>query len=336
MRTTTSLIIAAVVIALACLSVVFVDEAEMVIVTQFGRPVATYDTAGLRWKLPYQSTIRIDRRLQIYDPRPSEFLAQEKKTVNLDVFVLWRVDEESPRKFYETVGDRAGAEPQIHDIVWSELAAEVGRSPLETIVSIDSEEHQVEKMMEGVTARCDGRAEESYGIHVVDVRLKRIAMPAQVRDSVFQRMREERKRMAKRYRAEGEEEATKIRAAADKQRTVILAEAYAQSEKVRGKAEAQAIEVYAAAHQQDPQFYELLRTLEAYRKFLDEKTTVLLSADSELLKYLTGKPDFSAGSAPAGPSGGGPMVEKHDEPAATESGSSPAGDTPALAERPES
>ena len=100
-----------------------------------------------------------------------------------------------------------------------------------------------------------------------------------------------RKRIAEQYRAEGEGEAMKIRATADKERTVTLAQAYAESEKIRGQAEAEATRIYAEAHQADPDFYELVRTLEAYRKFLDEKTTVLLSADSELLKYLTGAPE---------------------------------------------
>lgn len=295
-------------------SVVFVDETQMVIVTQFGDPVTSYKVAdlrfqrqlpwvkldwveaaprdaGLRFKLPYQSAIRIDRRLQIYDPRPSEFLAGEKKNVDLDVFVCWRVDGESPLRFLQTVSDFAGAEARIHDVVWSELAAEVGRNPLEALVSNDPEMHRLDDLVSTVAQRCDARTRASYGIEVVDMRLKRISLPAQVRDSVFQRMRSERKRIAEQYRAEGEEEAMKIRAAADKERTVTLAQAYAQGEKIRGQAEAEATRIYAEAHGKDPDFYELVRTLEAYRKFLDEKTTVLLSADSDLLKYLTGAGD---------------------------------------------
>ncbi|KPJ72132.1 MAG: hypothetical protein AMS14_08430 [Planctomycetes bacterium DG_20] len=277
------------VLALAALAawrtLLFVDETEFVIVTQFGRPVDTLREAGLHFKLPYESATRIDKRLQIYDPRPSEFLTTEKKNVDLDVFVCWRVEE--PLAFLENVGSAAGAEARLHDIIWSELAAEVGRRPLEAIVSVESELHGLDELVGEVTKRCAQRASGSYGIRVVDVSLKRIALPGQVRDSVFQRMRAERSRMARRYRAEGEEEALKIRAEADKQRTVVLAQAYAEAEKTRGAAEADAIKTYAAAHQKDPAFYELLRTLEAYRKILDSKTTVLLSSDSQLLKYLT-------------------------------------------------
>ncbi len=266
-------------------SVLFVDEAEMVIVTQFGRPVATYHEAGLQYKLPYQSVIRIDRRLQIYDPRPSEFLAKEKKNVDLDVFLCWRVVD--PQRFLETVNDFVGAEARMHDIVWSELAAEVGRNEVEALVSTDPEVHRLDELVGTVAAKCARRARSAYGIEIVDVRLKRISYPSQVRESVFKRMRAERARIAGQYRAEGEEKALEIRAEADKTKTTILAEAKREADKIDGEAQAEATRIYTGAHQKDPQFYELLRTLEAYEKFLDEKTTVLLSADSDLLKFLT-------------------------------------------------
>jgi len=266
-------------------SVFFVDETETVIVTQFGKPVGTHDDAGLHFKWPYRSAIRIDRRLQIYDPKPSEFLAMEKKNVDLDVFVCWRVD--SPLLFLETVNDFDGAKMRIHDIVWSNLAADLGRAPLEAIVSTDPQTHRLDDLVGQVVEKSRQNARLRYGIEIVDIRLKRISLPAQVRDSVFQRMRAERARVAGQYRAEGEAEATKIRAAADTARAEALAKAGAEAERIRGQAEAEAIRTYTEAHKQDPQFYELVRTLEAYKKFLDEKTTVLLSADSELLKYLT-------------------------------------------------
>jgi membrane protease subunit HflC len=268
-------------------SLVFVDETEAVIVTQFGKPISTHVDPGLHFKWPYQSAIRIDRRLQIYDPRPSEFLAAEKKNVDLAVCVYWNVDD--PEKFLVTVNDPAGAEARLHDVIWAELAAEVGRSPLEALVSVDPQLHRLDQIVSAVTAKCAERARSAFGIQIVDVQFKRISLPAQVRDSVFQRMRTERAKIARQYRAEGEEEAMKIRAQADKERTVTLAKAYAEAETLRGQAEAKATQIYAEAHQKDPAFYELLRTLEAYKQFLDDKTTVLLSADSDLLKYLTGK-----------------------------------------------
>ncbi|MHC4177567.1 MAG: protease modulator HflC [Planctomycetota bacterium] len=284
-----SLVVLALGAVAAYRSVLFVDETETVIVTQFGRPVSTLnearDEAGLHFKPPYQSAIRIDRRLQIYDPPPSEFLAKKKKNVDLDVFVCWRVHD--PEFFLKTVNNPVDAKKRIHDIVWSELHAEVGRNELEALVSTDDELHRLDELVDDVAGRCAKRAQSDYGIEIVDVRLKRIGLPQQVRDSVFRRMRSERDRIARQYRAEGDEKAEEIRAEADKQRTIILAKAYAQAEKTRGEAEAAATGIYAAAHQKDPQFFELTRTLEAYKKFLDEKTTILLSADSDLLKYLT-------------------------------------------------
>jgi modulator of FtsH protease HflC len=265
-------------------SVLFVDETEFVIVTQFGRPVATLRQAGLALKLPYQSALRIDRRLQIYNPRPSEFLAAEKKNLNLDVFVCWRVKE--PQHFLETVNDLPGAESRLHDMVWSELAAQVGRTPLDALVTIEPNAHRLDELVSGVTKQCSERAARDYGIEIVDVQIKRIGLPSQVRDSVFERMRKERARMAEKYRSEGEAEALKIRAEADKDRTVTLAKAEADAERIRGRAEAEATRIYAAAHEKDPAFFKLSRTLETYKKILDDKTTVLLSGDSELLKYL--------------------------------------------------
>lgn len=286
----------------------FVDETEMVIVTEFGRPVDAYRLvgldvseqkpwligtwekyeprdSGLHFKMPWQSAIRIDRRLQVYDPRPSEFLAAEKKNVDLDVYVCWRVTD--PQRFLETVNDTLGAEARLHDIVWSQLAATVGSHPIESLVSNDPEQHQLDEIQQTVAEACAEQAARAYGIAVVDVRLKRVGVPDQVRESVFQRMRAERARIARQYRAEGEKEAQKIRAAADKEKTLTLAQADAEAQRIRGKAEAEATRTYADAHGQDPEFYELMRTLEAYKRFLDNQTTVVLSGDSDLLKFLT-------------------------------------------------
>jgi membrane protease subunit HflC len=266
-------------------SIFFVDETEFAIITQFGMPLRTLTTAGLQFKLPYQSALRIDRRLQIYNPRPSEFLSgEEKKNVNLDVFVCWRVSE--PELFLKTVNDLPGAEARIHDLVWSRLAAEVSKSKLDVLVSTDPQVHHLDQLLSAVSSQC-ANAVKGYGIDVVDVRIKRIGLPSQVRDSVFERMRKERARMARQFRAEGEAKAMTIQATADKERTITLAKAYADAERLRGEAEAQAIKIYGKAHQTDPAFYELLRTLEAYKKILDDKTTILLSGDSELLKFLT-------------------------------------------------
>jgi modulator of FtsH protease HflC len=279
------LLLVILVAAVAWRCFLFVDETQFVIVTQFGRPVATLTEPGLHFKQPYQSWLPIDRRVQIYNPRPAEFLTSEKKNIDLDVFVCWRVHE--AQRFLETVSDLPGAAARIHDVVWSKLAAAVSRSSLESLVCIGAENHKLETLVEEVKQQCGQEAGDKYGIELVDVKVKRIGLPEQVRESVFERMRKERARIAEQYRSEGKEKASKIRAEADKQKMIILAEATRQAEIERGEAEAEATKVYSEAHQKDPRFYELMRTLDAYKKILDDKTTLLLSGDSELLKYLT-------------------------------------------------
>jgi membrane protease subunit HflC len=142
-------------------------------------------------------------------------------------------------------------------------------------------------MMKTVTDECQRIAQARYGIDIPAVDIKRLNLPAQNRESVFARMRAERERIAKQYRAEGEEEARKIRAEADREAEEILSTAYKEAEIVRGKGDAEATRIYGKAFSRDPEFYQLVRTLDAYRKILDEKTTAVLSADSELLKLLT-------------------------------------------------
>jgi membrane protease subunit HflC len=153
-------------------------------------------------------------------------------------------------------------------------------------VSTDPTVVVVDSVMARVTENCRAKAVENYGIDVKQVSAKRLKLPQQNLGSVFARMRAERERIAMKYRSEGEEEAMKIRAEADRQKRDILAEAYKEAEKTRGEGEAEAARIYASAYSKDPGFYKLTRTLQAYEKFLNDKTTVVLSTDSELLNLL--------------------------------------------------
>ena len=266
-----------------------VDETKTAIVTQFGRPVRVIETAGLNWKLPQpiQAVRVFDKRLLVYDPKPTEFLTNDKKNVVVDAFVAWRIAD--PTKFLQTVNDREGAEVRMADIVASEMGAALGNYPLHVLISTDPDSMKVSEIMEGVTRGCRTTAESGFGIEVADVRMKRLAFPEQNKHSVFDRMRAERERTAKKYRSEGEEEAIKIRAEADKERQEILASAYMEAEKIRGEGDAEAMSIYGAAYNTDPSFYEFVRTLESYRAFLDDKTTIVLSSDSDLLELLDKK-----------------------------------------------
>jgi membrane protease subunit HflC len=264
-----------------------IDETEFAIITQFGKPVRAIETAGLhvKWPDPVQSLRRFDRRLLLFDPEPSEYLTEDKKNILVDVYMGWRISE--PRKFLEAVKERPVAEIFLADITSAAMGAALGNYPLSALISIDPEQIKVDEIMEHVTRKCREKAETEYGIHVLEVRLKRLNLPDQNKESVFQRMRTERERMAKKYRSEGEEEALKIRAEADKESRAILSEAYEEAQKIIGQGEAEAARIYAAAHDRNPRFYKLVRTLESYRKVLNDKTTVVLSTDSELLELLT-------------------------------------------------
>ncbi|MDI6793407.1 MAG: protease modulator HflC [bacterium] len=270
-----------------------VDETKTAVVTQFGRPVKVITEAGLNWKLPVpiHSALFFEKRLIVYEPRPSEFLTKDKKNVIVDTFVCWRIKD--PQRFLETVNDKERAEIRLADIIASEVGVALGKEDLSSLFSIEpGQKKGISEASDRVTERCQAVAEKDYGIHLVSVRIRRLNFPEQNKQSVFGRMIAERDRMARKYRAEGKEEAIKIKAETDKEKRRILSEAYQEAERVKGEGDREAIKIYAGAFNQDPQFYKLVRTLESYKKFLDKKTTVILSSESELLELLnkgTGK-----------------------------------------------
>lgn len=268
-------------------SVLFeVKETEHVIITQFGKPVRVIEEAGLFAKLPdpFQSVRRFDNRLLLYDVKPAEFVTSDKKNLILDMYLTWKIVD--PLKFMASVRERNIAEFLLADVAGAEMGAAIGKVPMSALVSVDPAAVKVDTIMAQVTLNCRSRALADYGIDVHYVKLKRIRLPEQNLESVFQRMRTDRQRIAKKYRSEGEEEAIKIRAGADKEKRAILAHAYRDAEMIRGEGEAEAAGIYAGAFSRDPRFYKLTRTLQAYEKFLNDKTTVVLSTDSELLRLF--------------------------------------------------
>ena len=284
-RNRTLLIIGAKAALLLWLSLYTVSETEFVLITQFGRPVRTVTQAGLHVKWFFQSALRFDKRLRIYDPPASEFLTRDKKNLVIENYVAWRIDD--PSLFVQSVGDVPSAEMRLHDIIWSGLSASFGNEDLESLVSTDKDKLQSAPLLANIAAVSDRTALTQYGIRVIDVRIKRLNFPEQNKQSVFARMRAERGRIATQYRAEGEEQALAIRANADRQKDEILSEAYKEAEGIRGKGDAEATKIYAAAYSKDPQFYKLTRTLESYNKIIDDKTTIVLGSDSDLLRVLT-------------------------------------------------
>jgi membrane protease subunit HflC len=281
----------AVVVAIVLWASVFtVSETDTAIVTLFGRPTRTITSAGLQFKWPVESVLRFDRRLMVYDPGSSEFLTKDKKNLVLGSAVCWHIVDAG--RFVQTVGDVSGAETRLHDLVWAALAAALGRVELSDLLSVEPGKAQIQALADQVRTSATVETEKRFGVALVDVQLKRVNFPEQNKDAVFARMRAERERIAREYRAQGEEIAIKVRAEADRQREQLLSEAYRDSEKLKGEGDAEAARIYGQAYGKNPQFYKFLRTLESYKKILNDKTSIILSADSDLLKLLTqGKAD---------------------------------------------
>ena len=262
-------------------TIIIVDETEQIVILQFGKPVRTIKEAGLNWKLPapFQTSNAFEKRLLEYDVPPEEILSRDKKSLNIDNYVRWRIID--PLLFLQTVKAVPTAKTRLDDIVYSELRQELGTHDMVEIITENRE-----LIMDIVTV---ARNEETskYGIEVIDVRIRRVDLPRENEASIYARMEAERKRQANKFRSEGEEEAQKIRAATDRDKTVILADAYKKAQQIRGDGEAKALDIYALSFSKSPDFYEFLRTLETYEKVIDKKTTLVLPGDSKLFKSLT-------------------------------------------------
>ena len=266
-----------------------VDTTELAVVTRFGRPVRTYTTPGLYMRVPFiDQVVRLDARLLLTEPPVAEYLTLDKKNVVARTFVAWRVAD--PLRYLQTVLFRQAAEARLAAVTGSEIGAAFGSVPFDALVSTDAEKMRLGAIIGEVEARVRETAGRDYGIDVVSLRVERLAFPQQNEASVFQRMRAERQRIAKQFRSEGEEESLKIRAGADLERARILSEAERKASEIRGQAEAEAARIYSDALGADPEFYHFVRTLESYDKIIDKSTTVILPADSSLMKGLMNGP----------------------------------------------
>ena len=262
-------------------TIIIVDETEQIVILQFGKPIRTIKEAGLNWKLPapFQRSTSFEKRLLEYDFPPEEILSRDKKSLNIDNYVRWRIID--PLLFLQTVKAVPTAKTRLDDIVYSELRQELGTHDMVEIITENSE-----LIMDKVTVASNEETSK-YGIEVIDVRIRRVDLPRENEASIYARMEAERKRQANKFRSEGEEEAQKIRAATDRDKTVILADAYKKAQQIRGDGEAKALDIYALSFSKSPDFYEFLRTLETYEKVIDKKTTLVLPGDSKLFKSLT-------------------------------------------------
>lgn len=256
-----------------------VDLTETAIVVALGKPVRTITEPGLKFKIPfYHQVTFFDKRYLDYDAPARDVITSDKKSLVIDNFAKWRIVD--PLKVFQAFQTQRGALQRLDDIVYSELRVELGRHELSEIVSDNRA-----LIMQIVSDRSNEKA-AVYGLEVLDVRIKRADLPEQNEKAIFSRMQAERERKAKGYRAEGEEEAQKIRSEAEKDKEIILAEAYKISQELRGAGEAKAYRIYATAYKQDPKYFEFIRTMEAYKKVFAKNTTMVLTPDSEFLKFL--------------------------------------------------
>lgn len=284
-RSMYALVAALVIILLGSKSLYIVKETERAVLLQFGEIVEEDVKPGLHFKFPFINVVRkFDSRVMTLDARPLAFLTLEKKRLIVDSFVKWRVAE--VQKYYTaTSGDEFRAAELLSTRVEGELRNQFGERTLTEVVS-----GQREEVMADVIKKLSALTQNELGVEVVDVRIKRIDLPPEVSNSVYERMRTERERLARELRSRGKELAEGIRADADRQKTVIEAEAYREAEQIRGEGDASAARLYADAYQRDPEFYSFTRSLEAYKNSFGQSGDVmLLKPDSDFFKYL-GKP----------------------------------------------
>jgi membrane protease subunit HflC len=274
-----AVLIIAVILVTINLSVYTISMVEQAVITQLGKPVRNVDEPGLHFKIPFiQKITKFPKQLLDYDSAPTEILTKDKKNLLIDNYAKWRILDSL--KLLQTVRDTNGAQSRLDDIIYSELRVELGRHNLIDIVSTTRDE-----IMKLVTKRTNEKAKE-YGISVLDVRIKRADMPQEIANSIYNRMRTERERIAKEYRAQGKEEAQKIRAKTDKEKIVLLAEAYKKEQGIRGEGDAKSIKIYARSLEKDPEFYSFIRSMEAYKVLFKEKSTIILPPDTEFFRFL--------------------------------------------------
>jgi len=256
-----------------------VDQTDQAILIQLGKPIGGTISAGLHIKIPFiQKVVIFENRLLDYDALTTEILSADKKNLKVDKYAKWRIVD--PLKFYKTVRDIEGALLRLDDIIDSEVRMELGRHMMIDIISKPRA-----NIMDAVRKRSDAWA-QNYGVSVIDVRIKRIDLHHKNQAAVYERMRAERERQAKKYRSEGQGEALKIKAIADREKALILAEAHRKAEVIRGQADAEATRIYAEAFEQDPEFFDLMRTLEASCKALDDNAIFVISPEHEFLRFM--------------------------------------------------
>lgn len=276
------LISLAIALIVAANTLFIIKETERGVMLKFGQVVNADLQPGLHIKAPMMHQVRkFDGRVLTLDAAPARFLTLEKKGVIVDSFAKWRIIDVST--FYTvTNGEELTARNALEKRINEGLLNEFARRSLQEVVSGERDQ-----LMTSLTEELNEVVQKSYGVELVDIRVKRIDLPEQVSESVFNRMTSEREREAREHRSKGKEQAEVIRADADRQRTILEAEAYRDSELLRGEGDAEAASIYASAYNQDPEFYRFVRSLTAYKETFNGKQDLLVvDPDSDFFRYL--------------------------------------------------
>lgn len=268
-----------------------VDQTRFAIVLQFGEPVEVRTNPGLHFKMPFiQNVIFLDNRLMEYDVDTTIIYTRDKKNMVVNAYVRWRIED--PLVFYKrfksdsTFSIVEEAKSRLGDIITGELKSELGLHIMSEVIS-QSRGAIMESVTSGANKKLVSDGDESSGMRVVDVRIKRADLPPENQRAVYERMKAERDQQATKYRSEGKMNGQEIRANADRQKAEILAKANRLNQEIRGQADAEAAAIYAEAYNQDQEFYAFIRSLESYQAAFKDKSTLVLSPESlEYLKYF--------------------------------------------------
>ena len=257
-----------------------VDETKTAVVKQFGEVVKISKEPGLHFKMPFvQNVIYLEDRILSYDIEPRKLITSDKKHLLVNNYALWKIDD--PLKFVQSMsGQRTLAQTRIDDIVYSNLRNKLASETFNNIVS----EKRI-GYLNSITEKSRKQLKD-YGIHLIDVKIKRADLPEANEEAVYERMSSERKQRAKQIRAQGQRESEIIKAEADKEAEIIGAQAEKKAQELRGQGDAKALQVYSDVYSQDTEFYKFWRSLQSYKNSLKEKTTIILSEDMEYLEYL--------------------------------------------------
>lgn len=309
MKSTPIIIVLIALIIVGALSTYVVDETEQVVITQFGKPIGKpIQEPGLKFKLPFRTANFFQKNLLDWDGDPDQMPTLDRTFIWVDSFGRWRITD--PLKYFETLNNEHAARARINDILNSTIRNFITSNPLiETVRNTDRrlviDDYDIglnsDAMEIDITAVAKGRSRlvreiladarpklEEFGIELVDIKIKRVNYDEGVQNSVYDRMIAERRQVAEKFRSEGQGEARKIEGDRERELKSITSDAYRKAEEIKGLADAEAAQIYAQAFGRDPEFYSFLQTLDAYRDSMGKDSSLILSTDSEFLKYFKG------------------------------------------------